>query len=115
MTAFDSFDSRAASALTPTGLGGIEARISERDFVVHVAAPAPADRRRHGRLSCAPRRCARGAEVGAALLGGKVAAASAAGAVEHLQRGIEALQHDLGRVAILAVLVLPFACLQSAF
>src|SRR5262249_46347030 len=35
--------------------------------------------------------------------------------VEHLQFAAEFLQHDLGRVAILAALVLPFARLQLAF
>ena len=40
---------------------------------------------------------------------------AASGAIEHRQRRVEALQHDLGRVAVLAVLVLPFARLQRAF
>ncbi len=35
--------------------------------------------------------------------------------VQHGERRVEALQHHLGGVFILAVLVLPFACLQSAF
>src|SRR5581483_4755727 len=39
---------------------------------------------------------------------------AAAGTIEHRQRRVEALQHDLGRVAVLPVLVLPFAGLQLA-
>ena len=46
---------------------------------------------------------------------GTGATAGAAGAtVQHRQRAAEALQHDLGRVALLAALVLPFARLQLA-
>src|SRR4249919_3898830 len=42
-------------------------------------------------------------------------AATAAGAIEHRELRVEALQHDLGRVAVLPVFVLPFARLQRAF
>src|SRR5262245_41520727 len=39
----------------------------------------------------------------------------AARPVEHGELAVEALQHDLGRVLVLALLVLPFARLQRAF
>ena len=42
-------------------------------------------------------------------------AARTAGAVEQGQFAAEALQHHLGRVAVLPGLILPFACLQRAF
>jgi hypothetical protein len=42
-------------------------------------------------------------------------AAAAIAAVEHGHLRVEALQHDLRRIAILAVLVLPFAGLQRTF
>src|SRR5262245_17588108 len=48
------------------------------------------------------------------ILHAKVGAAAAA-AVEHGERAVEALQHDLGRIAVLAVLALPLARLQLAF
>src|SRR6185312_11292972 len=82
---------------------------SERDLVVHVVALA-ATGARHCR---AARRGRTGrAEIAAAV--GAGARARAAAAVEHGQVRIEALQHDLGRVAVVAVLVLPFARLQRA-
>src|SRR5262245_46243910 len=42
-------------------------------------------------------------------------AGASAAAVEHGQRAVEALQHDFGGVAVLAVLALPLARLQLAF
>src|SRR5262245_16809879 len=47
------------------------------------------------------------------ILHAKVGAAAAA--VEHGERAVVALQHDLGRIAVLAVLALPLARLQLAF
>src|SRR5262249_38476487 len=59
------------------------------------------------------RRRARRAEIaaGPALVGAEVAAT---GAVKHDQGGVEILQHDLGRIFFLAVLVLVLARLQRA-
>src|SRR5207253_3154449 len=87
-----------------------------RDVVVEVvvaAASAGADRRG----SALHRRGA--AEIAAAahlagLVVGVVGAAAAAAAVEDRELAPEALQHDLGRVLLLAGLVLPFAGLQLA-
>src|SRR6516165_6484490 len=78
---------------------------SERDLVVHVGRLIRAGKRRLA--------LARSAWTGRA----EVIARSrfAAGAVEHGQLRVEALQHDLGGVALLPVLVLPFARLQRAF
>src|SRR5580765_166309 len=81
---------------------------SERNLVVHVVALAAGAG--HRRLALAWR----GGRPGRAEVA-IVGPCSAAGAVEHGQRRVEALQHDLGRVAVLAVLVLPFARLQRAF
>ncbi len=56
-----------------------------------------------------------GAEVTAGIIGAEAAATAAAAAtVEHGQRGVEALQHDFGRVLLDAALVGPFAGLQRA-
>src|SRR5262245_57886852 len=71
----------------------------ERDLVVHVAT-LTTGAHRHG-LACLR---TGGAKIAAARLGAEVAAATAAGPVEHLELRIEALQHDLGRVAVLSVL-----------
>src|SRR5262245_26646529 len=81
----------------------------ERNLVVHVAAlAAGAHGRRLARLST------RGTEIAAAArVSGEIAAP--AQLVEHGELRVEALQHDLGGVAVLAVLVLPFAGLQRAF
>src|SRR6266702_3727703 len=79
----------------------------ERNLVVHVAAlAAGADRHRLTRLRTG------GAEIAATRLGAEVA--TAAHLVEHGELRVEALQHDLGRVAVLPVLVLPLAGLQRA-
>jgi multiple antibiotic resistance protein len=78
---------------------------SEGDLVVHV-----------GRLIRAGKRwleLARSARTGRAEV--IAPSRSATGAVEHSQLRVEALQHDLGGVAFLPVLVLPFARLQRAF
>src|SRR5690349_19562472 len=83
----------------------------ERNLVVHVVALAG-----HGGLTFA--RSARRAGGAEYAIGGPVLAAAttaASAAVEHGQNRIEALQHGLGRIAILARLVLPFARLQLAF
>src|SRR5664279_3180538 len=80
---------------------------SERNFVVHVAGLAGAGQRR---LALARHARAAGTEVIAA-----VGAGAAAAGIEHGELRIEALQHHFGRVAVVAVLVLPFARLQRAF
>src|SRR5262245_50221036 len=76
----------------------------ERNLVVEVVAGAG-----HGGLALARGR-AGGAEVGRAAV-----VALAAGAIQHCELRIEALQHDLGGVALLALLIGPFAGLQLAF
>src|SRR5262245_56875235 len=81
---------------------------SERDLVVHVVVLAAGAG--HRRPALTRRRRSGRAEI--AVIG---AGATAACAVEHGQRRIEALQHHLGRITVLPVLVLPFACLQRAF
>src|SRR4249919_2164219 len=81
---------------------------SERNLVVHVVALAAGTG--HRRLAFAWR----GGRAGRAEVA-TVGPCSAAGAIEHRQRRVEALQHDLGRIAVLAVFVLPFARLQRAF
>src|SRR6185503_754061 len=82
----------------------------ERNLVVHVVALAAGTG--HRRLALAWRGGRPGrAEV--TIVG--PCSAPAAGAIEHRQRRVEALQHDLGRVAVLAVFVLPLARLQRAF
>ena len=82
---------------------------SERNFVVHVVALAAA---------AGHRRLARGhGALGTEIAIGGIGAAAgtaAARAVEHGQLRIEALQHDLGRIFVLSVFVLPFARLQRA-
>src|SRR5262252_7986238 len=81
---------------------------SERNFVVHVLAPSGA---RHGGLARrAP--AAERSEVGSGIVRTEIPAA--ARAIKHGKLGAEALQHHLGRVAILALLILPFARLQLA-
>src|ERR1700745_1831876 len=82
---------------------------SERDVVVHVvAAAAGRDRAARGAAHGTA-----GAEIAAALVA-EAAATAAATAVQHGQRRVEALQHDLGRVLLGAALVGPFAGLQRA-
>src|SRR5262245_55001790 len=81
--------------------------VLERNLVVHVAALA-ARTNRHG----LPRLRTGGAEIAARRLGAEVATAT--DLVEHLELRIEALQHHLGRVAVLPVLVLPLPGLQRA-
>src|SRR5579862_85321 len=93
---------------------------SERNLVVHLAAPgaaaragASASRRRD--FARWPRR----AEITARVIGAEIAATAAArtratGAVEQRQLAAKPLQHHFGRVAVLARLILPFARLQRA-
>src|ERR1019366_5714224 len=84
-----------------------------RNLVVHIARLASAGQRR---LALARRARSgtgtAGTEVIAAFGTG---AATAAAGIEHGELRIEALQHHFGRVAVVAVLVLPFARLQRAF
>src|SRR6476660_672891 len=54
----------------------------------------------------------RASEIAAAALA--LLAACALATVKHGQGRVEALQHDLGRVAVLAGLILPFAGLKLA-
>src|ERR1700680_3069190 len=87
---------------------------SERNLVVHVTARgAGAGERRLLLPGCRTG----GAKFGRTLCLTEVAdgRGSAAAAVEHCQLGVEALQHDLGRVFVLAGLILPFAGLQRTF
>src|SRR5262249_3023228 len=84
---------------------------SERDLIIHVGALAATPRSGHGRLALAR---SGGAEVAAIVVADVAVAATAAGAVEHGEGRIEALQHDLGRVALDIVLVGPLAGLQRA-
>src|ERR1700730_17896167 len=89
----------------------LPAPILERDIVVHVAV-ARTGRDRAARRARGPA----GAEIAAALVGAKAAAATAArAAIEHGEVRIEPLQHHLGRVFLGAALVGPFARLQLAF
>ena len=81
----------------------------ERNVVVHVVVAATAGS--HPARRSRPRRSRR-SEIAAALVRSK--RATTALAVEHRQRGIEVLQDDFGRIAILAVLVLPFSGLELA-
>src|SRR5205807_706188 len=83
---------------------------SERYLVIQIAAlAAPA---RHRRL---PRGRPRRAEVARIVVAELAAAAPATRAVEHGERRVEALQHDLGGVFLDALLVGPLARLQLAF
>src|SRR6266403_5832777 len=87
-------------------------RRSERNLVVEVVAPGSG----HGGLPLArsgrPARTGR-AKIAAAAFGiGRRAAAPCP--VEHGQFRAEALEHDLGRIAVLAGLVLPLARLELA-
>src|ERR1019366_8338194 len=85
---------------------------SERNLVIEVAALAAGAG--HGGL--ARRARTRGAELApAGFVAAEVTAATATGTVQHGELRIEALQHDLGGIAILARLILPFAGLQGAF
>src|SRR5271165_939417 len=71
---------------------------SERNLVIHVAARAAAGAR-HGWLALARSRAGRSEVVASALI---ARLSATAGLVEHGEHGIEALQYDLGRIAILA-------------
>src|SRR5688572_6016158 len=82
---------------------------SERNLVIQIAALAAACHR--GLARCGPR----GAEVAGIVIAELAAAAPAAGAVEHGQRRVEALQHDFGGIFLNALLVGPFARLQLPF
>src|SRR5262249_59956431 len=66
---------------------------------------------RHGRPPLARRRGG-GAEIILIGVGADVAPGPIAGPVEQNEFRIEDLQHDLGRVFVLARLILPFARLQ---
>src|SRR5579883_77923 len=83
---------------------------SERNVVVEVAAPA-ADGARHGGSTRRAR--TRSPEV-ARRRALEVTAATATNAVEHGELRIEALQHDLGGVAVLSRLVLPLVGAEGA-
>src|SRR6185312_3236729 len=93
------------------------ARPSERDVVLHDLAHAAAAAAGTGRLGQGRAAILRGAAaiVATALLVVAAGTAAAGPAVEHRQHRIEALEHDLGGIAVLARLVLPFARLQLAF
>src|SRR6185437_1168453 len=82
---------------------------SERNVVVHVTVA----RARSGR-DAARRRARRtaGAEIAARLVGEAATATTAATAIKHRQRRVEALQHDFGGVFLDTGLVGPFARLQ---
>src|SRR5579884_4484188 len=88
---------------------------SERDLVVEIVdgdagagGPSPA---------AGARRIVEAAAVALLVAAGGLhrAAAAAAGAVQHCQFAPESLQDDLGRIALLAAVVGPFARLQRAF
>ena len=85
---------------------------SERNLVVHVVALAGAG---HGRLALARAAASGRSSRNRRRCPAAARRAAAAAAVEHGQRRVEALQHDLGRVFVVAVLVGPFAGLQRAF
>src|SRR5690606_1441411 len=97
--------------------------LSERDLVVEVTG-SPATAAAPAESAASATAAARGtiavsrarlAKVGAATAAiADLAALALAAGVEHLQLAAELLQHDLGRVAVLAVLVLPLAGLQLA-
>src|SRR6478609_11696760 len=80
---------------------------SKWNLVVHVVVLAA----RGGHCRLALTRCRRPGRAEIAV----VRARTTACAIEHRQRGVKALQHHLGRIAVLPVFILPFACLQSAF
>src|SRR5215470_8148094 len=86
---------------------------SERNFVVHVLARFGA-RTRHGGLARRGTTATERSEIGAAVVGADITAATTTHAVQHGELRIEALQHHLGGIAVLALLVLPFARLQLA-
>src|SRR5216684_6767788 len=83
---------------------------SERDLVIEVVALGS----RHRRLALA--RSGRSCRAEIARLAGVAPGPGPAGpdAVEHGELRVEALQHHLGRIAVLALRVLPFAGLQLA-
>src|SRR5262245_58618198 len=83
--------SKAAPPLARRRRGVPIAVALERDLVVEIVAGAG-----HGRLALARGRAGR-AEVGRAVVVGL----AAAGAIQHGELRIEALQHDLGGVALL--------------
>src|SRR6185437_12824816 len=86
---------------------------SERNLVIHIVATAAATAASASHRRTA--RCGRARRAEVAVASAEVGRARAAArAIEHRQRRVEALQHDLGRVAVLPVLVLPFARLQRA-
>src|SRR6266567_4182899 len=84
---------------------------SERNLVVEVVALGA----RHRRLALARRGRSRRAEIaGLTGIGPGSAAPAGSSAIEHGELRVEALQHHLGRIAVLALRVLPFAGLQLA-
>src|SRR6266849_2013034 len=84
----------------------------ERNLVVEIGVGGAAARRRGGGGSRAAE--AAGIAFVVAALRRPGCAAAVAGAVEHRQIAAEAGQHHLGRGALLALLVGPFAGLQLA-
>ena len=107
---------RCSASLSFDRLSMREGSRSERNVVVDRPGPgaAPAARERRTALAC--RRAVEAGAAGSAFLRKAVATLAAPAArVEQLHFAPEALQHHLGRVAIGAALVLPFARLQLAF
>src|SRR3954454_573425 len=101
------------ASASASGAAFLERNRSERDIVVHVAVAATA-----AGGNRAPRRAADrtgGAEIAARLVAEAAASAAAATAVQHRQGGVEALQHDFGRVLFDTALVGPFAGLERTF
>src|SRR4029077_9924990 len=87
---------------------------SKRNLVVHVGARAAVARSDAGGRDLA---AWSGRAKFPGIVGAEITAASGAGAARAVEQGqlaAEALQHHLGRVAVLARLVLPFARLQLA-
>src|SRR5664279_659802 len=87
-------------------------RCLERNLVVHVPGLAGAGQRR---LAFARRARSGTWAAGTEVIAAVGTRAAAAAGIEHGELRIEALQHHFGRVAVVAVLVLPFARLQRAF
>src|SRR5690242_647630 len=95
----------------PQATGQSRATGSERNVVVEVVDRGAAAGRGGGGARLVAEAAAGIAFIVAAF---DRRAAGAAGAVEHRQFAAKALQHDLGRVALLAAVVGPFAGLQRA-
>src|SRR5271154_5740283 len=110
----------AASALLKTADGrlcpppaGEGESCSERNLVIHVGAGAGPRAGGRGDFAGRSGRAELAATVFAEIRAPATGTGTGAtGAVEQCQFAAKALQHDLGRIAILAGLVLPFARLQ---